>query len=361
MQQVRLEKLRKKMQEVGLDAVFVSSPENRYYFSNFRGSAGALLITLNDSFLLTDFRYGDQAKKDAPFFHVIDHNRELFSQLKKLVDSYQVQTLGVEFETLPVEEFIAIKDTIPSVKLEKVDSHFFDIRMIKDEQEIRYLQEAVSYCDQAFEHILTFIRPGMTEKEVGLELEFFMRKAGAEGIKANHVIASGERASLPHGQATDRVIGIGDFVKMDFGARVKGYYSDFTRTVVVGEPSQKQVEIYEIVKMAQLAALKEIGPGKVCADLDEVARSIIRDAGYGENFGHSLGHSIGLAVHEKPTMRKGDQTVLQPGMVITVEPGIYIPGFGGVRIEDFVVITEDGFRNLTKATKELQVLSVVGA
>jgi Xaa-Pro aminopeptidase len=359
MQKERLEKLRQKMQEAGVDAVFVTSPENRYYFSNFRGSAGALFITLNEAILLTDFRYADQAKQDALSFEVIDHNRELFSNVKKLVENSRVQSLGIEYETLPIEEFMGIKETIPSVKLEKVDPLFFDIRMIKDEQEIEYLQEAVSYCDQAFEHILTFIRPGMTEKEVGLELEFFIRKAGGEGIKANHVIASGERASLPHGQATDRVIQVGDFVKMDIGARVKGYYSDFTRTVVVGEPSRKQVEIYEIVKKAQLAALKEIGPGKVCAELDEVARSIIRDAGYGENFGHSLGHSIGLAVHEKPTMRKGDQTVLQPGMVITVEPGIYIPGFGGVRIEDFIVITEDGYRNLTKATKELQVLSAV--
>jgi Xaa-Pro aminopeptidase len=359
MQQKRLEKLRKKMQETNVDAVFVTSPENRYYFSNFRGSAGALFITLNEAILLTDFRYADQAKQDARIFEVIDHNRELFSYVKKLVENSGVQSLGIEYETLPIEEFMGIKETIPSINLEKVDSLFYDIRMIKDEQEIDYLQEAVSYCDQAFEHILTFIRPGMTEKEVGLELEFFMRKAGAEGIKANHVIASGERSSLPHGQATDRVIRVGDFVKMDIGARVKGYYSDFTRTVVVGEPTQKQVEIYEIVKKAQLAALKEIGPGKVCGELDEVGRSIIREAGYGDNFGHSLGHSIGLAVHEKPAMRKGDQTVLQPGMVITVEPGIYIPGFGGVRIEDFVVITEDGYRNLTKATKELQVLSAL--
>ncbi|WP_442596542.1 M24 family metallopeptidase [Neobacillus sp. D3-1R] len=358
MQQKRLEKLRKKMQETGVDAVFVSSVENRYYFSNFRGSAGALFITENHAILLTDFRYVDQAKKEASLFEVINHNRELFSYVKRLVETHHVQTLGIEYESLPVEEFLAVKEAVPSVSLEKVDHLYYDIRMIKDEQEIEYLRQGVSYCDQAFEHILSFIRPGMTEMEVGLELEFFMRKAGAEGIKANHVIASGERSSLPHGQATDRVIQVGDFVKMDIGARVKGYYSDFTRTVVVGEPSEKQLEIYNIVKKAQLAALKEIGPGKVCSELDEVARSIIRDAGYGDNFGHSLGHSIGLAVHEKPAMRYGDQTVLQPGMVITVEPGIYIPGFGGVRIEDFVVITENGYRNLTTATKELQVLSV---
>lgn len=230
--------------------------------------------------------------------------------------------------------------------------------MIKDEEEINHLRKAVSYCDKAFEQILPFIRPGISEREIGLELEILMRKAGAEGIKANHVIASGERSSLPHGQATERIVQVGDFVKMDIGARVEGYYSDFTRTVVVGESSEKQRELYNIVRTAQDASLREIGPGKTCAEMDEVGRSIIREAGYGDNFGHSLGHSIGLAVHERPAMRATDDTILEPGMVITVEPGIYISGFGGVRIEDFVVITEDGYENLTYATKDLQVIPV---
>ncbi|MFZ3590434.1 M24 family metallopeptidase [Bacillus sp. DJP31] len=358
MQVKRIEKLRSKLLEADLDAVLVTSQENRYYFSNFRGSSGVLLITKEDSFLLTDSRYTLIARGEAPLYEVIDHNRELLSNVTTLTEKYGVKNLGIEFESMPAEEFLDLRNAIPTVQLLKADPIFYDIRMIKDEQEIEYLREAVSYCDGAFEHILSFIRPGMTELEVGFELEMFMRKAGAEGIKANHVIASGERSSLPHGQATGRVIQAGDFVKMDIGARVKGYYSDFTRTVVLGEPTSKQLEIYEVVKKAQEAALEAIGPGKVCSELDEMVRSIIRDAGYGENFTHSLGHSIGLAVHEKPVMRQTDNTVLQPGMVITVEPGIYIPGFGGVRIEDFVVITEDGYLNLTKATKELQVLPI---
>jgi Xaa-Pro aminopeptidase len=358
MQDKRIEKLRSKLLEADLDAVLVTSSENRYYFSNFRGSSGVLLITKEHSFLLTDSRYTDIAKEEAPLYEVIDHNRDLLSNVKTITGHHGIKTLGIEFESMPAEEYLGLGEAIPNVQLLKADNIFYDIRMIKDKREIQYLQEAVSYCDGAFEHILSFIRPGMTELEVGFELEMFMRNAGAEGIKANHVIASGERSSLPHGQATNRIIQVGDFVKMDIGARVKGYYSDFTRTVVLGEPSSKQVEIYNIVKMAQEAALGAIGPGRVCSELDEVARSVIRGAGYGENFSHSLGHSIGLAVHEKPVMRKSDDTVLQPGMVITVEPGIYIPGFGGVRIEDFVVITEAGYLNLTKATKELQVLPV---
>lgn len=358
LQNKRLEKLRLQMQKAGIDAVFITSSENRYYFSAFRGSSGCLLITLENAYLLTDFRYVDQAKQDAVLYDVIDHQRDIYASISTLVKTNKIQNLGMEYEHLPVEEFLALKKSIPDVQLTAVDHLLSDIRMIKDHQEIEYLQEAVAICDQAFEHILTFIRPGMTEHEVGLELEFFMRKTGAEGIKANHVIASGERSALPHGQATDRIIQVGDFVKMDIGAKVKGYYSDFTRTVVMGQPSAKQLEIYDIVRKAQEAALQTIGPGKVCSELDEIARSIIRDAGYGDHFGHSLGHSIGLAVHEKPVMRHSDHTVLQPGMVITVEPGIYVPGFGGVRIEDFVVITEDGHRNLTKATKELQILPV---
>ena len=358
MQSKRIEKLRLKMVENQLDAVFVTSLENRHYFSNFRGSSGVVIITKESEYLFTDFRYVSQAKNDAPLYEVIDHNRELLSHVKSLAEKFDLKTIGIEYESLPVEEYFDLEQAVPSIKLMKADSLFYDIRMIKDEQEIGYLQEAVSLCDRAFEHILTFIRPGMTEREVGLELEFYMRKAGAEGIKANHVIASGERSSLPHGQATDRVIQVGDFVKMDIGARVNGYYSDFTRTVVLGEPSPKQLEIYQIVQKAQEVSLKAIGPGRVCSELDEVGRSIIRDAGYGDCFGRSLGHSIGLAVHEKPAMRSTDDTILQPGMVITVEPGIYIPGFGGVRIEDFVVITDNGYRNLTTATKELQIIPV---
>jgi Xaa-Pro aminopeptidase len=358
LQSTRINTLRTKMASEGIDAVLVTSNENIYYFSNFRGSSGILLITKDQSFLFTDFRYVDQAKEEAPLFEVINHQRNFNPLLHQLVQQYNVSTLGIEYETLPVNDYLGLKETLPSIQLHKVDDLIYEIRMFKDQQEIDFLRQGVSYCDRAFEHILSFIKQGMTEKEIGLELEFFMRKAGAEGIKANHVIASGERSSLPHGQATERVVQVGDFVKMDIGARVKGYYSDFTRTVVLGQPSEKQLEIYNIVLKAQEAALEAIGPGKMCSELDEVARSIIRAAGYGECFGHSLGHSIGLSVHEKPAMRHTDNTVLQPGMVITVEPGIYIPGFGGVRIEDFVVITEDGYENLTTATKKLQILPV---
>ncbi|TLS38642.1 M24 family metallopeptidase [Pseudalkalibacillus caeni] len=354
----RIEKLRSKMTEGNIEAVILSSPENRYYFSGFRGSSGALLITLENCYLYTDFRYTDQAEEEAKDFEIIQHQRNMYEKISNALSSLPGSNVGIESGSMPVDIYTEISNALPSYTFTPIEPIANDIRMIKDEEEICYLRKGVSLCDKAFDHILGFIKPGMSEKEIGLELEFYMRKAGAEGIKANHVIASGERASLPHGQATERIVKKGDFVKMDIGARVNGYYSDFTRTVVLGEPSPKQLEIYHIVRKAQEASLKAIGPGKICSELDEVGRSIIREAGYGDNFGHSLGHSIGLAVHEMPVMRAMDQTALQPGMVITVEPGIYIPGFGGVRIEDLLVITEDGYENLTKSTKELQILPV---
>ncbi|WP_158599098.1 M24 family metallopeptidase [Planococcus salinus] len=354
----RIQNLRAELFTEGNEAALITSPENRFYFSGFKGSSGVLLITKEDAYLLTDFRYIDQAKEEAPFFTVVNHQRKAFPTVTETIEKHGVKKLGVEFGKMPIQEYKELESLNPKLQIFDSEEAIYKLRMIKDQGEIESFRKGIAMCDQAFKHSLSFIRPGMSEKELGLELEFFMRKAGADGIKENHVIASGERSSLPHGQATERIIQVGDFVKMDIGAKVNGYYTDFTRTVVVGEPTDKHVEIYNIVKKAQEVALNAIGPGKVCSELDGLARGVIAEAGYGENFGHSLGHSIGLAVHESPAMRATDDTILQPGMVITVEPGIYIPGFGGVRIEDFIVITEDGYENLTTATKELQVIPV---
>lgn len=354
----RLVKLREALLQKDLEAVVIFSRENRRYFADFAGSSGALIITGSEALLLTDFRYYAEAQtKSSNYFEVIQHpggqlTDSVGEQLKKL----ELKNVGVE-DSLAVGEMETLKKTAPSTTFSLVSSTIMEIRMRKDESEIASIREGIRLCDLAFDHILSFIKPGMSEKEIGLELEYVMKKNGADGIKANHVIASGERSSLPHGQATDRIAKQGEFVKMDYGAVVNGYYTDFTRTVVLGEPSKKQLEIYQIVHHALDVALEHVGPGKVCSELDEIGRSIIRDAGYGDHFGHSLGHSLGLDIHEKPAMRSTDQTVLQQDMVITVEPGIYISGWGGCRIEDLVVIRENGIENLTTATKELQVLN----
>lgn len=340
-----------------IDAALIFSRANRYYFSGFTGSSGYLIMkNPTDQFLITDFRYGDQAREEASQFQVEVKQQPLLEAAAHRLHQLGAQTIGIEFQQMSYHDVLFLKRLLPGAELVDIEPDIMDIRMIKDEEEIENFRRGIEICDRAFTHILSFIKEGMTERDIGLELEYFMKKQGAGGIKENHVIASGERSSLPHGQATDRVIQKGDFVKMDYGAKVNGYYTDFTRTVVMGEPGPKQIEIYDIVKRAQEASLRALKPGETCKDMDEVGRSIIREAGYGENFGHSLGHSIGLAVHESPALRSTDDTVLKPGMVITVEPGIYIPGFGGVRIEDFVVIREDGIENLTKSTKDLQVL-----
>jgi Xaa-Pro aminopeptidase len=354
----RVEKLRKQLDEKGWKAVLLFSPENRFYFSGFKGSAGVLLVEGESQKLFTDFRYVDQAKEQAQGFKVVQHQQNMIEMVCDTFSNSADEVLALELGALPAEIYLEIQARLPHVKLVDVSAVTNEIRMIKDEQELHFMREAIKICDLAFSHILDFIRPGITEHDIGLELELFMKKHGAERIKANHVIASGPRSCLPHGQATERVIEVGDFVKMDFGAVVNGYFSDFTRTVVVGPPSEKQLEIYQIVRHAQEESLKAIGPGKKCSEIDEVGRGIIRAAGYGDNFGHSLGHSLGLAIHEQPAMRATDDTVLQEGMVITVEPGIYIPGFGGVRIEDLIVITKDGHENFTKSTKDLQVIAV---
>jgi Xaa-Pro aminopeptidase len=357
--QSRIEKLRNAMNSKGFEAVLIFSKENMRYFAGFRGTSGALIITEKNTLLLTDFRYVEQATNEAPLYEIIQHAGGLLpesvgQQIKKM----NVTNLGVEEATLPIGILKTLKKEAMSGEFSSIDEEINEIRKIKDPSEIEQIKMGITLCDLAFVHILDFIKPGLSEKEIGLELEYVMKKNGAEGIKSNHVIASGERSALPHGAASERIVNAGEFVKMDIGAVIDGYYSDFTRTVVIGEPTEKQVEIYGIVRKAQEVALDAIGPGKICSELDEVARAIIRDAGYGDHFGHSLGHSLGLNIHEKPAMRDTDHSILEPGMVITVEPGIYLPGWGGVRIEDLLVITEDGYDNFTKATKDLQIISV---
>ncbi|MEQ6390885.1 Xaa-Pro peptidase family protein [Bacillaceae bacterium S4-13-58] len=359
MRKNRIKSLLGFMEKKGVEVTLINSSANRLYFSGFPGSAGYLLIQPNDTQkLLTDFRYRDQAKTEAEEYEVIVEKPPLLGAAGEQLQKLKVKKVGIEYNQISLNDFLFLKQELPHVEFVDIESEIMEIRMIKDETEIDSFRKGIHLCDLAFDHILHFIQPGITEKDIGLELEYFMKKHGAQGIKENHVIVSGERGALPHGQATDRVIQLGDFITMDYGAKNNGYYTDFTRTVVVGEPNDKQKEIYEIVKHAQEEAIKAIKPGKACNELDEVGRSIIREAGYGELFGHSLGHSLGLHIHERPTMRSTDITLLQPGMVITVEPGIYIPGFGGVRIEDLIVIRPDGIENLTTSTKELQIVGV---
>lgn len=352
----RINRLQQVMKDQQIDAVVLNSDINSYYFSGFTGSSRQIVLTQDEGFFYTDFRYGDQAHQEVQDHQISVVPQPLLTSTEEQLNALGVKKVGLEFSKINTANYLQLKNALPQTQFVDIDSHILDMRMIKDDVELSYFKKGMKIVDQTFTHILSYIKVGMTEKELALELDYTMKKFGAEGIKENHVIATGARASLPHGQATDKVIEHGDFVKMDFGAKVNGYYTDFTRTVIMGEASEKQIEIYNIVKEAQEASLKVLKAGMVCSKVDHIGRSIISEAGYGENFGHSLGHSLGLEIHEKPAMRSTDHTVLKPGMVITVEPGIYIKDFGGVRIEDLVVIEENGINNLTTSTKELQIL-----
>ncbi|PWK06306.1 M24 family metallopeptidase [Tumebacillus permanentifrigoris] len=355
----RLTRLRAAMDKQGLDAVLVLRPENRRYLSGFTGSAGVLLVTQDEPVFLTDFRYTQQAEAQCKHCRIVEYpnGANPNSTLFELLQANAAKRLGFESDFVTYAQHQTFQQAFTDVELVPAAGLVEELRLYKDESELAVLRQAAKIADDAFAHILTVLKPGLTEREVALELETFMRKAGADSSAFDIIVASGHRSALPHGRASDKVIEKGDFVKMDFGAYYQGYNSDLTRTVVLGQPSDKQREIYDTVLQAQLHAVAHIKAGMTGREADALARDIIAAKGYGDNFGHSLGHGLGMLVHEAPSLSqlRGDH-VLEPGMVVTVEPGIYLPEFGGVRIEDDIVITDKGNEVLTKSTKQLLIL-----
>lgn len=351
----KLEKLRNQFSNEGIDGILITSPYNRRYMTNFTGSAGVVLISENKAQFITDFRYVEQATKQADGFEVIQHKGLIHDEIAKQIDILGIKKLGFEQDYVNFSAYKLYEKTF-NAELVPVSGLIENLRLIKTDSEIKILKEAADIADAAFKHILDYIKPGCTELEVSNELEFFMRRAGATSSSFNTIVASGTRSALPHGVATDKVIEKGDFVTLDYGALHKGYVSDITRTVAVGEPSDKLKEIYDIVLESQLLAVEKIKPGMTGFEADAIARDYITEKGYGEYFGHSLGHGIGLEVHEGPGLSVRSDIILQPGMVVTIEPGIYLPGIGGVRIEDDTLITEVSNEKLTHSTKDLIIL-----
>ncbi|CAM4232652.1 M24 family metallopeptidase [Paenibacillus tarimensis] len=352
----RIDKLRAKLENLGLDAILVASDVNRAYLSGFTGSAGMLLITGTSSYLLTDFRYMTQAPEQAKDYKVVEHAQNWLDTVKELAGNEQITKLGFEENHVVHADYLAWSEALAPVTLHPTGGVVEDLRIIKEPGEIVIMQEACELADAAFKHILGFIETGRTELELSLELEWFMRRNGASAVSFTTIVASGERSALPHGVASSRKIGRDEFIKFDFGALYKGYCSDITRTVVYGTPSDKHKEIYNIVLEAQLYALEHIKPGMTGREADALTRDIITRYGYGEFFGHGTGHGLGMEIHEAPRLSLKSDTILTPGMTVTVEPGIYIPQFGGVRIEDDIVITDTGIKILTSSPKELTVL-----
>ncbi|MFZ5633631.1 MAG: aminopeptidase P family protein [Bacillota bacterium] len=350
--QNRISRLRELLREEEADAFLVTSPENRLYLTGFTGSSGWVVVTERETCLITDFRYDQQARAQSPHCRIIIAGETLKDTLGELAAELNIHRLGCEGDDLTYNQFTALRDKLPGREVRPLAGTVEGLRAVKEELEIRKISAAVKLADEALKHILPYIRDGVRERDVALEIEFFMRKEGAEGISFPLIVASGHRAAMPHGTASDKVIRRDELVIMDFGATLEGYNSDITRTVAVGGADKRMEEIYRIVLEAQLAGIKAIRAGIPASEADRAARSVIEGYGYGEYFGHSTGHGLGLQIHEPPRLSAKDNTELRPGMVVTVEPGIYLPGWGGVRIEDTVVVEKNGCCVLTSSPKE---------
>ena len=349
---MRLGKLRQAMAELGLDAIVISRPENLRYLSGFTGGEGHLVITADQALVATDFRYYDQVGRESQGWTLAKMNEGFEKLMPQLLPDLRVQRVGFEGQVVTYEQHRKWSESITGCQWVSTSDVVEKIRSQKDAGELAAIRQAVAVADAALDHVMGLIKPGMTERAVGWELEAHMRTHGAENVSFNFIIASGPNAALPHAVTSDRAIQSGEPITIDMGAKVAGYCSDMTRTFCLGQPRDDTfMKVWNTVFEAQQAACRAIRAGMSGVDAHQVAQKIIDDAGYGEYFGHGLGHGVGLAIHEKPRMSRLSQDTLAVGDVVTVEPGIYLPGWGGVRIEDMGVITEKGLDIFTESAK----------
>ena len=354
----RIAGLREKLQQLGVDAILVTNAVNRRYISGFTGSAGVLLVSQHDSWLLTDFRYMTQAPQQAVQFTVVEHAARWIDTVKELAVSAGIKKLAFEQDTVVFSQYTswksALGEAVELVPLPQALSK--GCGCTRTNRSLPLCGKPANWPMKPSSICSLSLSQALREREVALEMEVFMRSRGATSSSFETIVASGERSALPHGIASERVIGNNEFVKLDFGAYYNGYCSDLTRTIVVGKPTDRHREIYEIVLEAQLAALAGIKPGMTGKEADAIARDIITRYGYGDKIGHGTGHGLGMEIHESPRLSVTSDTVLEAGMTVTVEPGIYLPGFGGVRIEDDILITATGNSLLTSSPKTLFIL-----
>lgn len=347
----RIDKLRNTLHDN--ESALISSYPNIFYYSGFTSGDAYLLISHDRQLLITDSRYTIQAHEQAPDFEVVDITTGFDEIFKMIHTSY----IGYEENVMSVKQYRSLRNkTGDRQELVEMSKQINWLRRIKDEDEIKTIAAAEEIGDMAFSYILDELHVGMSERKAALMLESFMKEQGASALSFDTIAASGKRSAMPHGMASEKLIEKGDFLTLDFGCIYKGYCSDMTRTVVFGNPDEKQKEIYDTVLKAQKAALEIIRPGIKCSEVDAAARKVIHDAGYGRNFGHGLGHSVGIEIHEMPSFSPKCEDIVEKGHVITVEPGIYVEDFGGVRIEDLVAVTDDGINDLTHSPKELIII-----
>ncbi|GAB1475371.1 Xaa-Pro dipeptidase [Bacillota bacterium] len=349
----RIRKIKDGMKAKGISALLITKPENQFYLTRLNSTNCQLLFTENSNYLLTDFRYIESAGELSSFYHIklLDNNVTLFSFIKEL----SLSELAVEENYMSHSDAKKISSEAGCL-LVSGDGIAEYARVIKEAEELLAVERAQEIADSGFLHMLDYLKPGLTEREAALELELFLRKQGADALSFETILVSGVRTSLPHGEPSEKILERGDFVTMDFGCRVGGYCSDMTRTVALGSVTERQREIYSIVLEAQKAGCKALRDGLLARLADKTCRDIIEDRGYGAYFGHGTGHGVGLEIHEAPTLNSKSEETLKENMVVTIEPGIYLPKEFGVRIEDLAIITHSGIINLVKSEKELIVI-----
>ncbi len=337
-----------------LDGILFTHLENIRYLCGFTGSDGALLLSRKEAFFLTDSRYWTQAEEEAKHSRILHYKKKL-DGIASLLSDLKLKKVGVEGPSITLSSYqFLLKKLGGEVEFMAMEEEIKNLRAVKDPQELSLLRAAIDLSTKSFSHILERLKEGAVEKEVALEMEFFMKKNGAEATGFDIIIASGKRSALPHGRASGKRIERGDFVLIDFGLRVQGYHSDQTRTLACGKPTSEQEKVYRIVKEAHDLGIDAIRPGVPICEIDKTARDHIQRQGYGEYFGHGLGHGIGLAVHEDPVVNGENKGLIQEGMVFTIEPGVYIPQWGGVRIEDMILVAPQGAEVLTYLPIELR-------
>ena len=378
----RRAQLIKELMQEPIDAVLINNPSNLYYYTGFTGGEAMFLMPVNgdimstyafelcgisndsrvitndwpDGYVITDSRYYEQVEKECEGLQLVKwESKGMAATIQELlVEDKKIQIILED--DMNLAQYMKLTEVCRNCAFALGSKWIQKPRMVKDAEELAKLEQAEYIGDAAFTHILDVLKPGVSEREIALELEFFMKKQGASKLSFDTIVASGANGSMPHAQVTDRVLQSGDFVTMDFGCVYEGYCSDMTRTVAIGTPTDEMKKVYQIVLDANLRAMEQIEAGKRCNGIDAVARDYIREQGYGEYFGHGLGHGVGLDIHEEPRFSPKCDVITQENMVITDEPGIYVPGQFGVRIEDLVVVKENGYQKLSQSEKKLIIL-----
>lgn len=351
----RVKRVREYMKEQEIDALLINSYENRRYLSGFTGSNGYLIVSNDDAYLITDMRYTEQAAQQSPQYTLLTQEPDVNLMIGELLVQRGYKKVAFESMQMTYHQFNAIRQYSKNIEWAPLQDDFLEFRAIKDEEEIDSIRKAVQIADQTILDVYKIIKPGISEIEIAMELEYRMKKYGSEGPTFGTIVAAGKRSSLPHATPTHQVVKENDMIVIDFGARHNGYMSDITRTIWVGEPEERMVELYRLVLKALEVAVGGVKPGVSCAELDQLARDVFLEAGLEKYSLRGLGHGVGLQIHEYPRVVIQQSTLLEEGMVFTIEPGLYVPDVGGVRIEDIVLVTETGCEVLTQCPRTLSV------